>query len=196
MCGRYHISDQLIEDIQKLAQEIDKKIKEKICDTDVCPSDEAVVIMGVKGKLTPIIMKWGYLGFDKKLVINSRAESVTQRTMFQKDLVSRRIVIPASYFYEWNQNKEKSVFKREDVKTMYFAGIYDVDRDGTNRFSIITTTANESMIKIHDRMPLILEEEQIMEWIFDNDKAIELLNYQPVLLNRESNYEQMSLFDL
>ncbi|MFZ2133159.1 MAG: SOS response-associated peptidase family protein, partial [Blautia wexlerae] len=55
------------------------------------------------------------------------------------------------------------------------------------------TTANNSMKKIHDRMPLILEREQITDW-FDNNKMPVLLRQTPTLLNRQTEYEQQSLF--
>lgn len=49
------------------------------------------------------------------------------------------------------------------------------------------------MKKIHDRMPLILEREQITDW-FDNNKMPVLLHQTPTLLNRQTEYEQQSLF--
>ncbi len=65
--------------------------------------------------------------------------------------------------------------------------------ENERRFVILTTDANESMRKVHDRMPLILEKEQLEDW-FDDRKLEELLHQIPVLLKRETEYEQQSLF--
>lgn len=52
---------------------------------------------------------------------------------------------------------------------------------------------DESMIKVHDRMPLILEKEQLEDW-FDDRKIEQILHQVPVQLKREAEYEQQSLF--
>ena len=55
---------------------------------------------------------------------------------------------------------------------------------------------NASMIKVHDRMPLILEKRQIRVWLSDDSAVEDLLRQTPVLLDRETEYEQQTLFDL
>lgn len=55
---------------------------------------------------------------------------------------------------------------------------------------------NASMIKVHDRMPLILEKRQIRDWLSDDSAVEDLLKQTPVLLDRETEYEQQTLFDL
>ena len=59
---------------------------------------------------------------------------------------------------------------------------------------ILTTKANASMKPVHDRMPLILEEKEIAPWIFDDKKAEDLLHKTPCLLERRSDYEQLTMF--
>ena len=44
------------------------------------------------------------------------------------------------------------------------------------------------MIKVHDRMPLILEKEQLEDW-FDNEKMQVILRQEPVMLKRQAEYE-------
>ncbi len=65
---------------------------------------------------------------------------------------------------------------------------------GAGRFVIITTAANASMKPVHDRMPLILEKDQLDDWILDDSMTERLLRQVPVSLSRYSDYEQMSLF--
>ena len=65
--------------------------------------------------------------------------------------------------------------------------------ENERRFVILTTDANESMRKVHDRMPLILEKEQLADW-FDDRKMEDLPHQVPIQLKREAEYEQQSLF--
>ena len=59
---------------------------------------------------------------------------------------------------------------------------------------IITTAANASMKPVHNRMPLILEKDQLDGWILDDSMTERLLRQVPPGLSRHSDYEQMSLF--
>ena len=137
--------------------------------------------------------KWGYLlSKGKNLVINARVESVMDKPAFQNGILYHRILIPASGFYEWNHLKEKNTFARLDAATLYIAGFCDWV-ENKRRFVILTTAANDSMIKVHDRMPLILEKEQMEDW-FDNEKMRTILHQTPVKLKRYAEYEQQSLF--
>ena len=61
-------------------------------------------------------------------------------------------------------------------------------------FVILTTVANKSMQPVHDRMPLILELEEIEPWIFDDREVERILLKTPCLLERRAEYEQLSLF--
>ena len=114
----------------------------------------------------------------KNLVINARAESVMDKPSFRNGILYHRILIPASGFYEWNRLKEKNTFSRYDAPVLYMAGFCDWF-ENERRFVIMTTAANESMIKVHDRMPLILEKGQLKDW-FDDRKMEQILHQVPV----------------
>ena len=74
------------------------------------------------------------------------------------------------------------------------AGIFDQYQE-EDRFVILTTAANESMKQlVHDRMPLLLERNEIESWIFEDQHAADLLKKTPALLERRTDFEQMSLF--
>ena len=141
------------------------------------------------------VCKWGYpLSQGKNLVINARTESAVDKTSFRNGILYHRILIPASGFYEWNRLKEKNVFSRYDAPVLYMAGFCDWF-ENERRFVIMTTAANESMIKVHDRMPLILEKEQLEDW-FDDRKMEQILHQVPVvpmypMSKDEVNYERL-----
>ena len=61
---------------------------------------------------------------------------------------------------------------------------------------ILTTAANASMKPVHDRMPLLLEQDEIEKWLFEDDMTEALLQKTPALLERRSDFEQMSLFSV
>ncbi len=113
--------------------------------------------------------------------------------MFRESTLHRRIVVPAAWFYEWNQRKEKNIFSSKEQPAIFMAGIYNYDQE-EERFVILTTAANESMKPVHDRMPLILEKEEILPWIFNDKKAEQMLHKIPCLLERKTDFEQMTLF--
>ena len=59
---------------------------------------------------------------------------------------------------------------------------------------ILTTAANESMKPVHDRMPLLLERDEIEKWLFEDSQTESLLHKNPALLERRADFEQISLF--
>ena len=110
---------------------------------------------------------------------------------FKNGILYHRLAVPASGFYEWNSMKEKNTFTRTDSPVLYMAGFCDWFENEC-RFVILTTEANDSMRKVHDRMPLILEEEQLADWFY-NEKMSRILHQTPVMLKRQAEYEQQCL---
>ena len=191
MCSRYYIDPGMTEDISRVVQNIDGRIW--LAQGDTRPTDVAPVIGQSEHGLELGICRWGYpLSKSKGLVINARVETVLDKPSFQNGILYHRLLIPAGGFYEWNSLKEKSTFTRPDSSVLYMAGFCDWF-ENEKRFVILTTKANASMEKTHDRMPLILEKEQLADW-FDDKKMEQLLQHTPVMLKREAEYEQQSLF--
>lgn len=216
MCGRYYVDDETAREIRRLILKLDQRFqkksdqnmaKEPAQKTDagslhgqtaasaaVFPSQKAMVIMGRERHLEAEQMVWGFPRFDGRgLLINARAETAAERRTFRESVLHRRCVIPAKGFWEWNKSKEKFSFERRDSQVMFMAGCYDCF-DGQDRFVILTTEANPSVKPVHDRMPLILERNELEDWVTDDSAAEYFLHKTPALLEREAEYEQMSLF--
>ena len=193
MCGRYYVDDETAREIEKLVRDLDRKLQiERI--GDVLPSQNAMIIKGEGNYLTAEQMRWGFPGFEKgKLLINARAESVRERRTFRDSVQHRRCIIPARGFYEWNKRKEKFSYERKDTPVLFMAGCYNWYED-QERFVILTTEANPSVAPIHNRMPLILEPEELKDWVLDDQATEYLLHKTPVLLEVHAEYEQMRLF--
>ena len=193
MCGRYYIDPDTEEEIWKIVRNIDRK-KGLIRYGDVFPSQTAAVITGGPVQPEMLLMKWGFPQYDqKRLLINARAESVRERRTFRDSVQHRRCIIPARGFYEWNKRKEKFSYERKDTPVLFMAGCYNWYED-QERFVILTTEANPSVAPIHNRMPLILEPEELKDWVLDDGATEHLLHKTPVLLEVHAEYEQMRLF--
>lgn len=211
MCGRYYVDDDVMREIQQLVCDLDGKLNVgKVM--DIFPSDQAVVLLsdGLRNyaqyekrrtsalndsnRISAGWMQWGFPGYQGKgLMINARSESVLEKPAFRESILHRRCVIPAAGFYEWNRNKEKSTFYRGDHVVLWMAGCFR-EYQGQQRFVVLTTAANESVADVHERMPLILERQEVGPWLQDDRAAEQLLEKVPCLLEREQEYEQMSLF--
>ena len=200
MCGRYYVNDETAREIEVIIRQADQKLSNKIFGNgsflarEIHPTDVAPVIVPNGQKLSCRTQRWGFSGFtDKQVIFNARSESVLEKRMFRESTLHRRIVVPTAWFYEWNQRKEKNIFSSKEQPAIFMAGIYNYDQE-EERFVILTTAANESMKPVHDRMPLILEKEEILPWIFNDKKAEQMLHKIPCLLERKTDFEQMTLF--
>lgn len=195
MCGRYYIDDGTADEIEALLEELDGANRFWRITGDICPSNHAVVLTHTPFGISADRKRWGFRGWDGKgLVINARAETAMEKVMFRESVRSRRCVVPASGFYEWNREKEKFTFVLPEKRTMFFAGIYRrFQEDEEDRYVILTTGANASMEPVHPRMPLILDRKDAKRWLADERGVEQILTGEPEALRREAEYEQIRL---
>lgn len=209
MCGRYQFSLQQYDDLAQIladAQRRSRQLSElnfAMADpittpahgaaADIAPTNVAPVMIASGNRIVGEFQKWGIPNFQGKLVINARAETVTEKPMFRRSIAAQRCVVPASAYYEWDSGKRKYCFTLPD-QPLFFAGIYDVV-NGMNCFVILTTAPNDSVESIHDRMPLILTRDQVRPWLTDAATALELLASHPPLLRKECCESQLSFAD-
>ncbi len=191
MCGRYFVDNEIMKEVRRrvslLESEPDMRRR------DICPSEQALVLVGRERELSAEMMCWGFPHRSGKgLLINARAESALDKPMFSDSLLRRRCVIPAGGFYEWSPWKERASFYREDAPALYMAGFYCPFSE-QNRFVILTTKANASVAPVHDRMPLLLEECELEDWIFGEAFMKQVLKKTPAPLARQQEYEQQRL---
>lgn len=164
MCGRYHVDEEILQEIQEVVREVDRKLQIQ-GERDVWPNQEALVLLDGPSGLQARQMYWGFPGYDqKRLLINARSETVLEKRTFRESAMLRRCVIPARHFYEWDSRKNKVCFRRQSSRAVYMAGIYRCVQ-GEDRFVILTTGANESVKAVHDRMPFILEPRELDTWV-------------------------------
>lgn len=205
MCGRFNIEFDESKEIEHIIRRVNDKIYRQELSTDrtpkigeIYPTNVAAIIVGEKDQLEPTSSIWGFKNFKNNgVIINARSETAFEKKTFRESLVSRRCIIPSTGFYEWDQNKKKYLIRKEDCNELYMAGVYNYYNE-EHRFVILTTAANASMEKIHHRMPVILNKDQMEDWIFEPNYANELFHITPpelMLKPCEKAYEQMSLFE-
>ncbi|QHT65599.1 SOS response-associated peptidase [Rhodocytophaga rosea] len=201
MCGRYTLV--------KKAEDIEKRFHVQIEEDSVHPSYNAAPSQNlpVISNYNPTLAayyKWGLIPFWAKdaaignKLINARAETLLEKPSFKKSLQSKRCLVIADGFYEWQKNgKTKQPYRitLKDNGLFAFAGLWDEWKNEQGNkvrsFTIITTSPNSLMESIHDRMPVILKPEDEKDWLGTNlrpEDALELL--------RPYNAKQMQAYQV
>lgn len=183
MCGRYYVDDETSREIRKILEQLDAKYENNHRKTgEIFPTETVPVLAAFHDRIEPELSAWGFPNFyNKGVIINARAETVLDKKSFRESVMSRRCVILSNGFYEWDGSKKKFLFKQEDSDILYMAGIYNFYKEEC-RFVILTTEANESMSEVHNRMPVVLKEDDVKKWILDNNSTSRILSQVPPLL--------------
>ena len=188
MCCRFYIysSEEMNEIIESMPRSlIDKwnhtdevKKSGEIRPTDVAP----VIAPNSRGERAVYPMKWGFA--EKSLLINARTESASNKPTFADAWKYHRCIIPSSHYFEWEHlrdlstGKEKTgakyLIQAKDKEMTYLCGLYRIV-DGLPYFVILTREPAEEIKFIHDRMPLILPEERINEWIKPDSRPEDII---------------------
>ena len=153
---------------------------------EILPGDSAPGIISRAGKIVPIPALFGFPGFrGSSLLINARSETAGEKKTFAESMRSRRIVLPASGFFEWDREKTKYYFTLEPRPVIYLGGLYQM-AEGACRFVILTRAANETMAPVHDRMPVILGAEDVRAFLTDEGAARQLIASAAPLLAKKA----------
>ncbi|MCR5330675.1 MAG: SOS response-associated peptidase [Lachnospiraceae bacterium] len=142
---------------------------------EVRPSDIVPVIApNSKGVRSVFPMQWGFTGKDnKRSLFNARVETAGIKPSFKDAWLSHRCIIPASYYFEWEHFKSadgkvktgsKYMIQPAGCTVTWLCGLYRIE-EGYPVFVILTKEPTVQLGRIHDRMPLMLPEDKIDEWI-------------------------------
>lgn len=121
-------------------------------------------------------MKWGLVPFwdksekPKIAPANARSSAVLSNRVFSQPVQKRRCLVPADGFYEWKKLsgnlKEPHHIQLKGGEPFFFAGIFEEAGDNMPpTFAILTTSPNQLMQKLHDRMPVILRGAAARSWL-------------------------------
>lgn len=132
---------------------------------DVYPSQFAPIFTAENA--LPQFAKWGFDGpHGKHLLINARAETVSEKPFFAEDFARNRCAIPCSGFYEWDESKNKLLFTRLAGGALFLAGFCKTQ--DVRRFVILTKPAQLPVAEFHRRTPALLEREAIDNYLNDS----------------------------
>ncbi len=172
MCGRYTLghTEGLFDRFQIESDESGLRVRHNVAPSQVMPA----VLLQEKRRLE--FMQWGLVPSwskdPKKAIINARIEGIQTKPSFRKPIRERRCLIPATGFYEWKKEPTGKIpyhIRRKDSRLFAFAGLYDIWKGPDGReiktFAIVTTTPNDLLAQIHNRMPVILLPEQDGLWL-------------------------------
>ena len=174
MCGRYFFSGKSHDEkMNALMNMMGRKYGGQFKTGEIFPGDAAPAIIGQQGRIVPVPAVFGFPGVqENKLLINARSETAAERKTFAESFRNRRIILPATGFFEWGRDpgRTKYLFTIGGCPVFYLCGLYKII-EGRFRFVILTRAANASMIGTHDRMPVIVDETAVRPYLTDREAA-------------------------
>lgn len=192
MCGRFALAfvKGFFTRFEVMDQSARLEPRFNIAPTQMVP----IVLSGSPNRV--VQMRWGLVPFwakDPRIgnkLINARAEGLSKKPAFRASVKRRRCLVPATGFYEWKREgsgKTPYYVHLKNVDFFAFAGLWDTwkDTDGNDllTFTIVTTTPNGMMSRIHNRMPVILRREDEALWLehrpLEEDERDRLLKPYP-----------------
>ena len=147
--------------------------------TNVVP----VIASNRSGERSVFPMKWGFTG--RTLLVNARTETASTKATFKNAWASHRCIVPASWYFEWehiilNDGRKKTgqkyLLQPKGSTMTWLCGLYRIE-DGLPYFVILTREPSDSVIHIHDRMPLMLPKDKIAQWTNPDGMPDWLISY-------------------
>ena len=160
---------------------------------NIAPSQSVAIVRNRPGRELTIIrrddgsaerelasVRWGLIPAWAKdpaignRMVNARAEGVSDKPSFRAAFRSRRCIVPASGFYEWQRQgrgpKQPHLIRRKDGEPLGLAGLWErwhdrASSEAVETCTIITCAPNELMAELHDRMPVILDPADYDRWL-------------------------------
>jgi putative SOS response-associated peptidase YedK len=157
---------------------------------NIAPSQPVAGIRQLDGARQMSLFQWGLIPFwakDKNIgykMINARGETLHEKPSFREAFKKRRCLIAVDGFYEWERsgkrkNKQPFHIRRSDQQPFAFAGLWESwkspDGSPLESCTIVTTTPNDLLETIHDRMPVILDPSDYNIWLdptFDHPEVL------------------------
>ena len=202
MCGRYTVRS-----IQPVAELFGISLPPEFQPRyNIAPTQDALVVRSAAESVGPAgvtrtrrgdLLRWGLVpswADDPSVgnrMINARAETAAQKPAFREAMKRRRCLVPADGFYEWqaregSKRKQPHLIRMKDDGPFAFGGLWESwwrGEDKVESFTILTTTPNDLVAPIHDRMPVIVPPGEYDRWLDSSvsaEKVTDLLRPYPV----------------
>ncbi|KON80643.1 SOS response-associated peptidase [Azoarcus sp. PA01] len=179
MCGRYALYDAISRLHEQFGCGIDPLVRDFPPRYNAAPTQRLPVIRQLaSGERVAHLLRWGLIpswAKDETIgtrLINARGETLAEKASFRNAFKSRRCLVPASGFYEWQKvagGKQPYFIRPANDRLFAFAGLWErwrkPDGETLDTYVIITTDANDAMGEVHERMPVIVPEEDYDLWL-------------------------------
>ncbi|MES3030923.1 MAG: SOS response-associated peptidase [Patescibacteria group bacterium] len=163
---------------------------------NLAPSQRAGVIFPRGEEIVGEGFRWGFIPHwakenPKVKPINARVEGITTSPLFRGAIGGRRCLVPASGWYEWkteNGGKQPYRIIRQKEKPIYFAGIYahaEPGGEATDTFAIVTREASSELTFVHNRMPVVVPDDLLGEWLDTKSDRFRSILEKPLLTGFE-----------
>jgi len=152
---------------------------------NVPPTETIRMVAAPEGERRLVAARWGFRPFwtdaargRAQTWINARAETAWESPAFAPALRKRRCIIPADAFYESDRSRKPpqpyAIGPMGDGELLALAGIWAPPVEGVRSAAIMTTTPNELLATIHNRMPVILDRTALDAWLDPETDAAEV----------------------
>ena len=203
MCGRKTLTKGKIEIIQEML--VDDWNDDWIPSHNIAPTQNTPILLFNEKRFVKN-MRWGLVPFwakDLKMgsrLINARVETISEKPSFRNLLTSNRCVVITDGYYEWMQTGNGKIpyyIFHPQKNILPMAGLWDKWIDDNNKeyhtYTVITTEPAKPISHIHNRMPVILNDDGIDHWINSNTSAELAISYLTPFEN-ELNFYPVSSF--
>ena len=171
MCGRFELKTKF-DDLPKIMKKnYPTNLNNKYQTQDLIKPNDPILVVKNEGKIITTFMYWGFISpwssqpFNKSIArpFNARSETIKEKIMFKNSWKYKRCLIPASGFFE-----KGFLIRKKNYKTFWLGGIWSkwTSADGAELDSccILTTTPNELIKPLHNRMPVVIAEGYEEQW--------------------------------
>jgi putative SOS response-associated peptidase YedK len=178
MCGRYKMTQHPM--VPEIFRRIGVTLPEDgwVPRWNIGPMQRSLVVAAEAGNRSLETMRWGFVPAYERAAkpklrpINARAETLRSSGMFRQSFAARRCLVPATGFYEWEGPSDARLpclFER-DGAPFWLAGIWsrwqpDAATPPELTFALVTQGAWAPVARIHDRSPVVIEEEDREVWL-------------------------------
>ncbi len=191
MCGRYVLTTpgEVLAQIFETTPPPEETLEAIVARYNIAPTQQVPIVrQSAAGPRELVMVSWGLVPHWAKdpaignKMINARAETAAEKPAFREAMKRRRCLIPTDGFYEWKKlgkGKEPWFLRMRDGRPFAFAGLWSSWKrpEGgvpLESCAILTTTPNELVATLHDRMPVILSPAHQKRWL---DAAANVLTF-------------------
>ncbi|MGR9116420.1 MAG: SOS response-associated peptidase [Gammaproteobacteria bacterium] len=187
MCGRFN----LVASGEAVVEHFNlRRLPKYRPDYNIPPGQKILTVVALEdGSLKAVNLHWGLIpswSKDRKIssrLINARAETLAEKPSFREAYRNRRCLIPATGFFEWQRNdsgKQPFHIHYPDNRLFAFAGLWEHwqdDNETVYSCTIVTTAANDTMLAIHQRMPVIIPPDHYPHWLDKDISAVDIFGF-------------------